>query len=102
MIRYGNGTKPYNTPRVEDRIFHAQKATTPSQADRFIAHEIALAIRDYLGREQQPVTPELVEITAEKTLIKTGHAQVAKHYILQRKAEEQEKQRRKESKLATV
>ena len=78
------GTQPYSRKKIEDAIFKAILACGGS--DRSGAEKVALAVEEELFRDfnnKKPTVEEVQDIV-ERHLIKAGHDQIAKAYILYR------------------
>lgn len=78
------GTQPYSRKKIEDAIFKAIQACGGS--DRSGAEKVALAVEEELFKDfhnKKPTVEEVQDIV-ERHLIKSGHDQIAKAYILYR------------------
>jgi len=81
--RYGR-VVPFDKGKISDAIFKA--AQSVGGQDRYLADDLAEAVRMYLETQYKGDMPSVEEIQdiVERVLIKTGHARTAKSYILYR------------------
>jgi len=81
-----NGAKvPFTSQRISNAIYRA--AVAVGGRDRGLTEELTKQVIDYLEKnlpEEQTPTVEEIQDAVEKVLIETGHAKVAKAYILYR------------------
>ncbi len=75
---------PFDKGKISDAIFKA--AQSVGGQDRYLADDLAEAVRMYLETQYKGDMPSVEEIQdiVERVLIKTGHARTAKSYILYR------------------
>jgi len=75
---------PFERGKISDAIFKA--AQSVGGQDRYLADDLAEAVRMYLETKYRGDIPSVEEIqdAVERVLIKTGHARTAKSYILYR------------------
>ncbi|MCM8760312.1 MAG: ATP cone domain-containing protein [Candidatus Omnitrophica bacterium] len=75
---------PFNKQKIADAIFKAARSV--GGQDRYLAEDLAEAVKIYLEKEYKGNIPSVEEIQdiVERVLIKTGHAKTAKAYILYR------------------
>ncbi len=75
---------PFNKQKIADAIFKA--AQSLGGQDKYLAEDLAEAVRLYLVKECEKDIPSVEDIQdiVERVLIKTGHAKTAKAYILYR------------------
>ncbi len=75
---------PFDPTKIADAIFAAARAV--GEEDRALAGELAEAVTVFLETRYEDKVPGIEEIQdmVERVLIETGHARMAKSYILYR------------------